>query len=98
MGRYSKRERAKFVKNYSASDLDAILGGKAGATSQYDDFEDDDDTAAGALLPEGMSFMPVLAEVRAIRPAHDATSSSSDEDDEAAATAAAKRRTLESVR
>ncbi|KXZ53675.1 hypothetical protein GPECTOR_6g592 [Gonium pectorale] len=93
VGRYSKRERAKFVKNYSASDLDAILGGVAGSKAADDEDEvADGATGVGSLsgLPDGMSFMPVIAEVRAARAAQDDDSDggSSDEEEDAAAGAA----------
>ncbi|KAG2496381.1 hypothetical protein HYH03_005609 [Edaphochlamys debaryana] len=64
VGRYSKRERAKFVKNYSASDLDAILGGVKKEAAQQEE-EDDGGPAGGMGLPPGMAFMPIIAEVRA---------------------------------
>ncbi|GLC53435.1 hypothetical protein PLESTB_000744800 [Pleodorina starrii] len=95
VGRYSKRERAKFVKNYSASDLDAILGGVAGKDGAAGSEEGDDadgGAAAGAvgaagLLPDAMGFMPVIAEVRAVRAADGAASSSDDEEAERKRTA-----------
>lgn len=37
VGRYQKRERAKFVKNYSASDLEAILGAQAVRAAKEED-------------------------------------------------------------
>ena len=35
-GRYSKRESQKRVRNYSAGDLDAILGGIGGGLARAD--------------------------------------------------------------
>ncbi|GIL91590.1 hypothetical protein Vretimale_9640 [Volvox reticuliferus] len=97
VGRYSKRERAKFVKHYSASDLDAILGGvagKGGAAAQSDDDVDVGGAGAiaNALMPDAMmSFMPVIAEVRAVQRSHGGASSSSS-DEEANAEGLAQRR------
>eukprot|EP00198_Chlamydomonas_reinhardtii_P003111 XP_001692447.1 predicted protein [Chlamydomonas reinhardtii] len=69
VGRYHKRERAKLVKNYSAGDLDAILGGMKAAKEEVAaeeaaDAEGLDPTGAGA-----MGFiMPVIAEPKAPEP------------------------------
>ncbi|PNW81226.1 hypothetical protein CHLRE_07g347300v5 [Chlamydomonas reinhardtii] len=82
VGRYHKRERAKLVKNYSAGDLDAILGGMKAAKEEVAaeeaaDAEGLDPTGAGA-----MGFiMPVIAEVRAA-PRQQEDSSSDEEDEE----------------
>lgn len=37
VGRYQKRERAKFVKSYSATDLEAILGAQAVRAAKEED-------------------------------------------------------------
>ncbi|GIL53485.1 hypothetical protein Vafri_9078 [Volvox africanus] len=105
VGRYSKRERAKFVKAYSASDLDAILGGVAGkdgaAAAQSDDDVDTGGVgaAASALVPDAMmGFMPVIAEIRAVqRSQGGACSSSNSSDAEADAGGSAQRRRAASV-
>ncbi|GLI67156.1 hypothetical protein VaNZ11_011369 [Volvox africanus] len=100
VGRYSKRERAKFVKAYSASDLDAILGGVAGkdgaAAAQSDDDVDAGGVGAAAItqVPDAMmGFMPVIAEVRAVqRSQGGASSSSSSGGEETDAGGSAQRR------
>jgi 23S rRNA maturation mini-RNase III len=63
VGRYQKRERAKHVKNYSATDLEAILGSNAVREASpelpqfaevravvRDDSEDSDEEDAPAML------------------------------------------------
>lgn len=79
VGRYMKRERGKTVKNYSASDLDAILGGKgASAAAEQQPQDDDCDGQAGA------GAFPKFAEVRAAprTSSGSASSGGSDADDE----------------
>ncbi|KAG2442104.1 hypothetical protein HYH02_009593 [Chlamydomonas schloesseri] len=86
VGRYHKRERAKLVKNYSAGDLDAILGGMAAAKQEVE-AEEAAEAAAAGLDPTGAGalgfVMPVIAEVRAA-PRQQEDDSSSDEEEEEA--------------
>ncbi len=76
VGRYSKRERAKFVKNYSASDLDAILGGPAKQAAAEEEAAEAADAGADPL-----GFMPALNLVEVRAAAREDDSSSSDEED-----------------
>ncbi|EFJ47248.1 hypothetical protein VOLCADRAFT_105212 [Volvox carteri f. nagariensis] len=101
VGRYSKRERAKFVKNYSASDLDAILGGAAAKAAAQGNGDGEQENGAGqhggavgvALAdPSMLGFMPVMAEVRAVRGAQDTSSSDDEEENAKARTACAGQR------